>query len=547
VPPQLDMRDVRGQPEAVAAAELAVATHQNLLLSPARSTATHLAQRIPSIMPRAGTVPFRAPHFSIVPPPLGSTPAARAGGIAALASEVRLASGGVLYLADVDEFNIDGLRQIVNELLMMSDPPLIVASVNDVTKAERASEILGFRVRAEMQDQVSASYGEPADDSATIKARIKTKLETPEDVMAARYAQLELGRSTEMGMSPAFRSARFKGQLPVGTRVQLLRTIVHGTDVYMKGMTGTVERNDQDRIEIRPDNIAEPGTQYLVYDAALMEQLAGDLEIESEATARGRELEFTPGRRISQIPGAETEDESAKRFGMIELNPKNNPAWVTSLLAKHFEFLEGKVPAKWLPKLTKTKAKRGKLTAAMKEYGCGVYGCVLPTLDPKVVLKITTDDTEAQFADKLANDLTAQVTVVYHLIAGLPEKHKGRNTYLLWRDSADRVGEINKVVEEGGGDGNLVEAAVDDQHKAAQQVYVALMEGKPALKLIETWKKATLAMGRKVPELAELADGLITNLIENKVFMGDIHAGNIGRVDGRWLVVDPGNVAVLEA
>jgi hypothetical protein len=255
-----------------------------------------------------------------------------------------------------------------------------------------------------------------------------------------------------------------------------------------------------------------------VYDKDLLEQLAGDLEVETEA---------------------------AQRFRMIEMNPKNNPAWVTSLLSRHFELLEDSVPAKWLPKLKKVKAQRGKLTAAMKEYGCGAYGCVLPTLDPKVVLKVTTDDTEFQFANELAGDLAAQVTVTYHLVAGLPEKHKGRNTYLLWRDSADHVGEIDKVVEKDRGEGVLAEQLVDAQHKAAQAVYVALHQGVPAFDLIDDWETAARAMGDGVPELAQLAKDMITNLKKNKVFMGDVHAGNIGKVGKRWLVVDPGNIAVL--
>lgn len=226
--------------------------------------------------------------------------------------------------------------------------------------------------------------------------------------------------------------------------------------------------------------------------------------------------------------------------------PKENPAWVTKLLAKHFEFLEDEVPPKWLPKLTQTDSRHGRLVGAMEELGCGAYGCVLQTLDKKVVLKITTDDTEFEFAEKIAGDLTVQVTVHYHLVAGLPDMYKGRRTYLLWRDSADRVGEIDEVVEERGGSRDDAEDAVDVQHKAAQVAYAALMDGQPVDDLIERWKDAARSMGERVPELAELAEGLITNLEVDKVFLADIHAGNLGLVDGRWLVIDPGHVAVLE-
>jgi len=222
----------------------------------------------------------------------------------------------------------------------------------------------------------------------------------------------------------------------------------------------------------------------------------------------------------------------------------DNPGWVTGLLAKHFEFLEENVPAQWLPKLTNVAGgKRAeKITAAMKEYGCGAYGCVLPTLDPKVVLKVTTDDTEYQFAKDIAHRLAVQVTVEYQLAMDIPEKYKERSVYLLWRDSADHVGEIDKVSKKRA---NVVENAVDVQHKAAQQAYTALHSGVSAQDEIDTWVEACRDMGKTVPELHALSLGMIKNLQKNKVFMGDVHAGNIGRVGKRWLVIDPGNIAVL--
>ena len=225
---------------------------------------------------------------------------------------------------------------------------------------------------------------------------------------------------------------------------------------------------------------------------------------------------------------------------------KENPAWVTNILSKHYEELEGEVPPKWLPKLTKTKGVRGNnFVAKLKEYGCGVYGCVLPTLDPEVVLKLTTDDTEAEFAKDLASKLTKPVTVRYHRIHDLPDKYKGRNTYLLWRDSANNVGELSRVVAEEGGDGVLVDDLIHEQHKAAQDVYDAFLKREPARELIAKWEVATKKMGDQIPELKLIADGMITNLHQDRVFMGDVHAGNIGQVGDKWLIIDPGNIAVL--
>lgn len=224
----------------------------------------------------------------------------------------------------------------------------------------------------------------------------------------------------------------------------------------------------------------------------------------------------------------------------------DNPAWVTKIIAKHYNELEGTVPLQWLPKLTKTSAKGGKFVASMKEYGCGAYGCVLPTHDPNIVLKLTTDDTEAEFANDLAGKLAAPVVVKYHRTEELPDKYKGREAYLLWRDSADRVGDILNVVDERGGDPEQAFRYIQAQHKAAQKAYDRLYDGKPALKQIAKWENAAREMGQMVPELGELAEGMITNLRENKVFMGDVHMGNLGLVNGRWVVIDPGHIAVLE-
>lgn len=226
-------------------------------------------------------------------------------------------------------------------------------------------------------------------------------------------------------------------------------------------------------------------------------------------------------------------------------NPKDNPAWVTKIISKHYVDLEDEVPAKWLPKLTKTSASGGKFTATMKEYGCGAYGCVLPTLDPAVVLKLTTDSTEAEFAHLLADKLSRPVVVKYHLTRSLPDRYRSREAYLLWRDSAKQVGEVIQAVAERGGDQKAADKAIAKQHKAAQDAYDALNEGRPAEKLLDKWVEATDAMGDAVPELSELAKNMIAVFRKDKVFFGDVHDGNIGLVNGHWVIVDPGHVAVL--
>jgi len=240
-----------------------------------------------------------------------------------------------------------------------------------------------------------------------------------------------------------------------------------------------------------------------------------------------------------------------------------NPPWVSYLLSVSYEAIQDQVkdhPA-WMPKLAQVFPGRGnRISAEIREYGCGVYGCVIPTLDPNVVLKVTTDDTEAQFAAEIAHDLVAPICVRYLADMALTLKHRGRSVTLLWRESADYVGNLAKYLSERVRPESATEITqvaltlIANQWDAAQIAFKALVQhASPDDKerAVSGWLEACEKMARqtRVPELRSLGDGMVEIFAAQGVVFGDVHAGNIGlvhRPDGdRWVITDPGNIAVV--
>lgn len=229
----------------------------------------------------------------------------------------------------------------------------------------------------------------------------------------------------------------------------------------------------------------------------------------------------------------------------------SNPAWLTTAIADVYDVIQSKVPPEWLPKLD-AEGKRGSLVATMKELGCGAYGCVIPTLDPSVVLKATTDTTETEFAAKLGQTLVVPVVVEYYMVVALSARWNDRRISLLWRESADEVGNIGDVAY-GPGNGDRALELIAQQHRAASRVLMAIKNGAKSMavlgSLFEQWV-ASLDKMASMSELAYVASGMKKVWLEQHIFLSDTHEGNLGLCkrgrDRQWVITDPGNVVVVE-
>lgn len=237
-----------------------------------------------------------------------------------------------------------------------------------------------------------------------------------------------------------------------------------------------------------------------------------------------------------------------------------NPPWVTKALANSYDILDDKVPSRWMPQLASVKAAPyDRVIADLVEFGCGAYGCVLATNDPGTVLKVTSDETEAEFAAKLAGDLVAPICVDYRMVVRLSETRHKRQIHLLWREAADEVGKLQFFLDLQdptglGYAGQAADMYVRDQHRAAQIAYDALAKGKgesEVMAAVKEWQRQCEKMARgSVPELRALGKGLVEVYERQHILFGDIHIGNLGlvhRADGdAWVITDPGNVAVIQ-
>jgi hypothetical protein len=254
-----------------------------------------------------------------------------------------------------------------------------------------------------------------------------------------------------------------------------------------------------------------------------------------------------------------------------------NPAWANNVIEQLWHRLQTETPQR-MPRLDMLQAEGDNtLVGEVREFGCGFYGCVYPTVDPRVVMKITTDDTEAEFASNLSPTLIHPVCTDYYKVVELNLQHDGRKVYILRRQEAHLVGKILEAIAEAHGHKTLDRAfeLIWMQHKNAEIAYQIMKGARKRLialddyieqltpRQLNTLKKAdaTKAAREWASSVADLAvsdipelSGLFRDILEvfhrQHILFGDVHNGNLGAIhspDGgvRWVITDPGHVAVI--
>jgi len=239
-----------------------------------------------------------------------------------------------------------------------------------------------------------------------------------------------------------------------------------------------------------------------------------------------------------------------------------NPAWTTAAVVSAWDLIKDSVNPAWLPLLDDVNiAREDRVSGHVQEYGCGAHGCVFPTHETSVVLKVTTDATEVEFAQNIAPHLVSPITVIYHTVISLNQVRQGHRVYLLWRESAYKVGEMERVLGAGAA------ALINAQHNVAKAAYSAMHHYDNSKRrgrdknadiflqrvrmLLSSWldECARMVDQGKYPQLRALGHGFIVCFEQQRVFFGDVHDGNVGLVHradgGHWVVTDPGHTTIV--
>ncbi len=269
------------------------------------------------------------------------------------------------------------------------------------------------------------------------------------------------------------------------------------------------------------------------------------------------------------------------------------PPWVRKALKASWSEMAAAVRPEWLP------------DQDADDLGCGHYGCVLATDDPGVVLKITSDPTEADFV-QLALSLGGlpDGLVDYHEVLLLDFSYRKRKVWAIWREAAYSVGELypgysadrsdyevrsrlefvdhlnqfknhaarfRDTLERSKNPGKLLDdskaledwawnAVGIDEAKGSPQdrgarAYSFVSSQRGAYRLAASWRACgIISETMEHAYLSDLVGAALSFYMEHGILLADVHAGNIGRVErpgwdpgeGPWVITDPGHAVVVD-
>lgn len=114
------------------------------------------------------------------------------------------------------------------------------------------------------------------------------------------------------------------------------------------------------------------------------------------------------------------------------------PAWTVRLLTEHWDQLARGVHPAWMPIEEPSSSPRRR---AFDSLGCGHYGCVFRTHTPGLVMKISSDLSEATFVNAAMRLGSWPDGIVrYQAIELLPGTHRNRPVSVIWREEAFAIG-----------------------------------------------------------------------------------------------------------
>lgn len=244
----------------------------------------------------------------------------------------------------------------------------------------------------------------------------------------------------------------------------------------------------------------------------------------------------------------------------------NPPWWVENVLINNWEFLKQNIGERFLPDNPKA-----------AEYGCGLYGCVIPTKTRGMVLKITSDSTEGKFVESLSKiknivgknvfeENTAGL-VRYKEVIRFDEEYKNRRIYGLLREESELIGLRQASSMFGDPNYFLPQAKLLNEYKGAWDAIwnMFVFEQKQGSdrfaseigemvrsgeyeNIALNYAMETLDMLESYPEMVPIVKTL-RFFMKFGMVITDVHAGNFGvvrrKTRKKLVIIDPGNIIFL--